>query len=133
MVKLNIAATDCQDYALVISDSSLEVTIKFKDRIEKAVLEFYSLIEAKLCSHELRGLSIVVRLPKKFPGEWKQLADTRENIKFLKFVDEDDEVLVEKGYAGMPGGMELEDSDVEEFSDDCERWMEFDEGENLSL
>jgi hypothetical protein len=134
LVKLSIAATDCQDYALVISNSSLEVTIKFQDRIEKAVINFYSPIEAKLCSHELRGLSIVVRLPKKFPDEWKQLADTRENIKFLKFVDEEDEVLVEEGgYSGMPGGMELEDSDGEEFSDDGEKWMEFGEGENESL
>jgi hypothetical protein len=51
VIYLLIAAADCQDYALLVDDSSLKLTINCcENRIKKAVIEFYSLVHLKLCS-----------------------------------------------------------------------------------
>ena len=130
MIYLLIAAVDCEDYSLVIDDSSLEVTIKYKSNlIEKAAMDFFSLIDSKLCSHEVRGLNIVLRLPKKFAKqEWPQLTESKEISKFLNYVAEDDKRdfelwgSIEKAgnfYEGIPDGLQEEES----FSDtDEESW-----------
>lgn len=136
VIYLLISAIDCEEYALRISDESLEVTIKYKEKTEKAFVKFYSLIDSKLCSHEKRGLNVIVRLLKRNNREWPRLTESRERSQFIKYSEEE---IQKSKYAGCKPylsddefdepetGAEKEDSDdfgeeaVESFgSDDIE-------------
>lgn len=123
MIYLLITAIDCEDYALRLDDISLEVTIKYKENfIEKAVIQFYSRIDLKLCSHEIRGLNLIVRMPKKvLDCQWPRLTETRERSQFIKFSAEKISTEIEEkqletllpkvksNYAGLlPDGLEDE-------------------------
>lgn len=90
MIYMLISATDCLDYGLTVNDSSMQITIKFSEnRCEKTLIEFYTLIDPCLTSHELRGLNIVVRLAKKvFQHDWPRLTVGKERSVFIKYSTE---------------------------------------------
>ena len=86
-VDLWISATDCNDYGLKITETSIEVTIKYpEDRQEKALVDLYRPVVPKICSHELRGLNIIVRLAKRHINEeWPRLTESNEHSTNIKF------------------------------------------------
>lgn len=86
MIRLQVSAIDCTDYALKISDSSIEVAIEYRDRMEKTIIVFYGSVNAKVSSHELCGLNIIVRLPKLiFYNEWPRLTANIERSQFIRY------------------------------------------------
>lgn len=89
LVYLLIAASDCIDYGLDIRDRSIDITIKFPSLYEISDIVFYSEVITELCSHELRGRNIIVRLAKKIEGlKWERLTDEDEKSQFIKFSTE---------------------------------------------
>lgn len=134
IIYLLVTAIDCEDYGLRVNDASLEITIKYKEnRTEKAIINFFNLIDSKLCSHEIRGLNIIVRLPKKaLDCEWPRLTETRERSQFIKFSAEkismeieekrmESSLLKEKGsYAGLLPDCYEDECDSESFGSDAE-------------
>jgi hypothetical protein len=61
---LTVTATDCLDYSLEIDDTSFDIAIKYKDRIDRTVINFYGIVQPQLVSHEKPGQTIIVRIPK---------------------------------------------------------------------
>lgn len=128
IIYLRISAVDCKEYSLAISDSTLNVIIKYDGEVqEKTVLELYSRVNPKLVSHELRGLNIVVRLVKIPCVEWPRLTETDDRSKFIKYNTENISVdFEEKRLKPLPPASQIQpnddDSDKEslKLSDDDE-------------
>lgn len=91
-VYLQISAIDCESYELKVDKKSLAVTIKYNaTTFEHATVNFYCDIEAKLTTHKLRGLNIIVYVVKKMflnPSEWPRLTKTNERSHFINFSKE---------------------------------------------
>lgn len=86
MIRLQISAVDYQDYGIKICESSIDIVIKYQDRLEKTSIELYGSVIAKLSFHELCGLSIIVRLPKFHPHmDWPRLTANQERSQFISF------------------------------------------------
>lgn len=103
-VRLSISATDCIDYGMKISDTTIEIAISYENnRQEKAIIDLYCGVVPKLCSHEKRGLNIVANLPKKETNvEWPRLTESKERSQFIRFSNENIEEVQNLPLKGIP-------------------------------
>lgn len=90
IIYLVIDAIDSIDYGLRVDDSSLHIYIKYEDRFERTVINFYGTIQPQLVSHVKSGQKIIVRLPKhsSVMCEWPRLGQFNEVNRFIKFSTE---------------------------------------------
>ncbi|KAL7043917.1 hypothetical protein ACKWTF_001705 [Chironomus riparius] len=122
MIYLLISANDCTEYALSINETSLDVSIKYQNnKIERSIIQLYGSVKPKFCSHELAGLKIIVKLPKKFCGlGWPRLTMSKEKSIYIKFgdnmpflnLDSDDS---QENYATNISDDEENDKDIKNF------------------
>lgn len=83
VVILSIQVGDTPDYHLEVRESYMIFAhfISHDEEPRLNIVNFFGAINQKLVSHQIRGLNLIVRLPKRFPGLlWTQLQ--RENEKF---------------------------------------------------
>lgn len=126
MVLLNIPATDCVDYSLQASDSSLKIFIKYEgSAYEYTALQLYGCVEPEIMSHEKSGGKIIVRIIKSLTMSWPRLTKTKETNRFITFShDPLPAYLTEEGMKtktmGRPTGDSDEEEDLVELSSDSD-------------
>lgn len=115
-VHLSISATDCVDYGIKIADTTVEVAIVYaNNRCEKAIIDLYSGIVPEMCSHEKRGLNIIVDLLKKVPNiEWPRLTESKERSQFIRFSNENIKEVSNQPLKGIPAEEMYESDKAEE-------------------
>ncbi|KAG5675062.1 hypothetical protein PVAND_004999 [Polypedilum vanderplanki] len=89
LIYLLVNAPDCKEYSLVIEEFSLDVIVKnVNGAIETSLIHLFSRINVELCSHQLCGSKIIVKLAKKNFGAWPRLTKNCEKSQYIKFSNE---------------------------------------------
>lgn len=87
---LIITAKDCINYAIQLDEFTADVAIFYPEKkVERAVLHLYGIITPKLCSHNLSGGNIILRLAKQNIQEWPRLTEDKSFSTYIKFCDEE--------------------------------------------
>lgn len=74
MIVLTVEAIDCFNHGMDVTSRSVEIGIQFENSTAHNMLHLFGCIDTKLVSHEIRGLSIIVRLVKLNKGvTWPRL------------------------------------------------------------
>lgn len=74
MIVLTVEATDCVNYGIDVTNRCVEVGIEFEKHTAHNMMHLFGCIEPELVSHEIRGLSIIVRMVKLNKGvTWPRL------------------------------------------------------------
>ena len=86
MVWLSVAATDCIDYALKISDSWIKVHIIYKaGYYEYTSFELFGVILEQYVSHEKVGEKVIIRLLKRLYLPWTRLTEIEDLNRFITY------------------------------------------------
>lgn len=88
VVILSIHVGDTPDYHLEVRESYMIFAhfISTDEEPRLNIVNFFGAINQKLVSHQVRGLNIIVRLPKRFPGLlWTQLQREDEKFAHIKY------------------------------------------------
>lgn len=114
-----VKALDCKDYGVKIDEFSFDIAIEYVDKkIERAILKLYGLIEPRMCSHDLKGGNVILRLTKRKYREWPRLTLDKTASIYIKFSDEKVPFMPTEqviNYSHIPVGV---DDDNEE-DDEC--------------
>lgn len=137
LVVISIHLGDAQDYHLEIRNSTM-IFAHFipNEQPQLAIINFFGLIDTKLVSHQIRGLNLIIRVPKQIVGiSWPRLHkedDKFSNIKYnldtMKALDEDFEPYRVAKKRIRPA--ECNEFDDDDSMDDCDDEEEHDELED---
>lgn len=88
VIILSIQVGDTPDYHLDIHDSYMMFALfpSIDAEPQLTIVNFFASIKPKSVSHQIRGLNLIIRLPKRYPGLlWTQLQIENEKFSNIKY------------------------------------------------
>lgn len=86
LVLLSIHLGDNQEYHLEVYNKYIIFAHLVPTDNQLMVINLFGIINNKMVSHEIRGLNLIIRLPKNLPGiPWPRLTDEEEKFAHIKY------------------------------------------------
>lgn len=89
ILMLKIEATGSIDYSLNVTQTSIEICLKYADKIALKIIYLYGRVVPKYTAHDSSGLEITILLTKKFVDIWPRLTLSNEDNRNFRYIHED--------------------------------------------